>query len=248
MNVSPAIFYPTQEPALEPDLLRRSLMEFLGRDPYYKEKFLQSQYEYGFDGYSFLGQEDSLNQYPEDQLFSFVLSTETPQHKFPTEFHRYLQEEFPVVLEKVKAIEMEILKKHFTDKEIEFYKNHITHMISCNYYPAGFTGEKRLTAHPDASLLSVFPYGNPKGLMTESEGKPFSVDESVPMHNTAFVFSGYLSEFLTQGRIKAFNHWVDSVTPEDERFSFAIFSIPKREAKGNWGDANSYFRAYLELF
>ena len=71
-------------------LIKESFRDFLNQPNDYKNKFLQSQYKTAFDGYSFLGQTDSLNQYDTDLLFSFVLSEFQPTANFPKEFKEFL--------------------------------------------------------------------------------------------------------------------------------------------------------------
>lgn len=53
---------------IEKNPIEKSFIEFIQQDDSYKNKFLQKHYTYGFDGYSYMGQEDSTNQYPHDLL------------------------------------------------------------------------------------------------------------------------------------------------------------------------------------
>jgi isopenicillin N synthase-like dioxygenase len=128
-------------------------------------------------------------------------------------------------------------------------------MISCNYYPkptdcnAKKSYNKRLSQHKDVSLFSVFPFGLKDGF-TYLNAK----DEHISLgdQTTFFAFAGYLTEILSNKEVRALNHSVDLPLMNSERFSFAMFSIPKPTAliktdkKEMTG--GEYYQEYLNLF
>jgi len=138
----------------------------------------------------------------------------------------------------------------------ELYENDsIAYMMSCNYYPKPTTCEvvaknnTRLSAHTDVSLFSTFPFGIPQGFsyFNENEYDEYNKEENMVM------FTGYFSEFLTNGATKALNHQVELPLDLDtERYSFAIFSIPKPNNIIKIGNqqlsGNEYYTKYLSLF
>jgi hypothetical protein len=71
---------------LKDRLIDTAYKEFISKDFTYKKTYLQKKYNYGFDGYSYLGQKDSSNQYAEDLLHSFVISEFSDPKTFPKEF------------------------------------------------------------------------------------------------------------------------------------------------------------------
>ena len=55
---------------LQNKLIDSAFKEFMSQDISYRKQFTQKNYNYAFDGYSFLGQVDSTNQY--EKLTSFL--------------------------------------------------------------------------------------------------------------------------------------------------------------------------------
>lgn len=239
------------------DTIKEALRSFIKKDRSYKNKFLQSEMNIAFDGYSFIGQKDSLNQYDTDMLHSFVLSDFQSVDRFPSEFHRFLKEEWEELKTSVRAIELERIKT-FNNPEITklYQDNVIGYMMSCNYYPKPLNCEAiaknntRLSAHKDVSLFSTFPFGIDSGFSSiDTDQNSIALGEK----SNTIQFPGYFLEFMSQRKIVALNHQVE--LPKDldsERFSFAIFSIPKPNCtfilNGKEIKSNDYYNAYLALF
>lgn len=237
--------------------IKKALSNFVKKDRTYKNKFLQSTYNMAFDGYSYIGQKDSINQYDTDLLHSFVLSEFQNLENFPIEFHDFLKEEWNETITVVKAIEQKIVQKLNNPLITKLYEDNVMgYMMSCNYYPKAINydsvskNKTRLSAHKDVSLFSTFPYGIDKGLsILNDEKKWIAIDKKENM----ILFSGFFVEFVTNNKILALSHQVDFPRDLDsERFSFAVFSIPKPEITFLVGDKKirsaDYYKAYLSLF
>lgn len=233
--------------------LKEAFQHFLEKTLDYKKEFLQTHFNCAFDGYSYLGQKDSSNQYETDLLHSFVLSEFSDAHKFPNEFQSFLNNEWETILAKVKEIELEIIKQLDIPNLKEFYTNTIGHMVSCNYYPRvinkNHTSKVRLSKHKDVSLFTVFVFGATDGFTYENSlNKKLHLETT----NNIVVFPGYLLEFLTNGKYKALEHQVDFTQKNEDRFSFAFFSIPSPNRELIFNDLTStsdaYYEKYLSLF
>lgn len=215
----------TGTPAFSPADLSDRLRAFVARPEAYRHRFLQSAYTGVFDGYSFAGQTDSMNQGPDDALHSFVFSDFQPASAFPAELQPFLNEKWREVTSLARELEEAALTDLGLEDIAEQYRAGYGHMMSANYYPParGCTpgGGPRLTEHPDVSLLTVFPFGIDAGFEYQDAGGRWRTLDS-PDH--VCVFPGELLEWLSAGRIKALNHRV-SPAP-DERFSFSLFSLP----------------------
>lgn len=237
--------------------IKNALSEFVHRDLDYKSNFLQSEYNTAFDGYSYIGQSNSLNQSKTDMLHSFVLSEFQDFKSFPKEFHTFLKEDWTALIDMVRSIEMRRIDKLNNPVLKQLYDDNIIgYMMSCNYYPKPINcalAEKahtRLSTHKDASLFTTFPFGVDKGLSIYQGTKdPIEIGKK----ETMFSFSGYFLEFVTNNEITALNHQVDF--PENlssERFSFAIFSIPKPNTSFYLSDkeikSEDYYKEYLAQF
>ena len=151
--------------------IKTSFKRFLKQNESYRYRFLQSKYNTAFDGYSYIGQKDSLNQYATDMLHSFVLSDFSNFDEFPNEFHDFLLNDWKKIKNSIKQWETEILKKIDDSTLNHLYENDaIGYMISCNYYPKtkdlNFVAQNntRLSMHKDVSLFTTFPFGIPQGL------------------------------------------------------------------------------------
>lgn len=70
------------------EVIKEAFQSFLEQSEDYKNTYRQSHFNCAFDGYSFLGQTDSLNQYSTDLLYSFVLSRFSNVEQFPKEFFK----------------------------------------------------------------------------------------------------------------------------------------------------------------
>jgi isopenicillin N synthase-like dioxygenase len=225
---------------------------FLNQPLDYRTQFLQTKYARAFDGYSFLGQENSFNQYSTDQLHSFVFSEFTKTEDFPKEFHSYLKTEFLEVKKAVTNLELEVLESFKDDDFLTIYKANFGHMISCNYYPkiSDKTITERLSMHKDVSLFSMFPYGLDKGLAYKCTNNRV---EDLDFKSTIFGFKGFGAEFFLGDNLKGLNHKVNySETENSERFSIAFFSMPKPNTiftfRGKTYNSETFYTNYLNLF
>ncbi|WP_282123168.1 2OG-Fe(II) oxygenase family protein [Algibacter mikhailovii] len=232
--------------------MRSSFEDFLAMPFEYRKKFLQQYYNCGFDGYSYMGQKDSSNQYETDLLHSFVLSEFSAPKKFPNEFHPFLKNEWQLLIEQVRSIELNIIKNLSIPGLEAFYHGAIGHMISCNFYPKVAKSQSinlRLSKHVDVSLFTVFVFGASEGFAFQNlknETEVLAVTDNI------IIFPGYLLEFLTNGKYKALEHQVDFLNPHKERYSFAFFSLPKPNLTLKFMDrtftSKVYFKNYLSLF
>lgn len=102
-------YFQTNQP-IEKNPFEKTFVDFIRKDKIYKKRFLQENYNYGFDGYSYLGQKDSTNQYPQDKLHLFVLSEFHAIESYPEEFHNYMNFNFKNNIETVKCIEKKLLE------------------------------------------------------------------------------------------------------------------------------------------
>ncbi|WP_159948724.1 2OG-Fe(II) oxygenase family protein [Polaribacter septentrionalilitoris] len=237
--------------------IRTALLNFVKKDSKYKKQFLQSRYNTAFDGYSYIGQKDSLNQYENDMLHSFVISEFQNIEDFPKEFHSFLKDDWEKLISTVKNAELTKIKELNIPELTQLYKDNIIgYMMSCNYYPkpinckSNAKNNTRLSAHKDVSLFTTFPYGVDNGLsVLDINNNYVEIDKK----EKTFLFSGYFLEFMTHKKIPALNHQVNLPKDlESERFSFAVFSIPKPNTtfSGNGMAINStdYYKKYLSLF
>ncbi|MCT4629464.1 2OG-Fe(II) oxygenase family protein [Winogradskyella sp.] len=232
--------------------IKSAFETFLKQPKTYRLEYLQAHFNCAFDGYSFLGQEDSLNQYSTDLLHSFVLSKFSPVEKYPVEFASFLKSEWDSIVKTITSIEQEVISQLQISGLEDFYNTHIGHMASCNYYPAiskNVNEPLRLSKHVDVSLFTVFVYGSANGFSYEDE---FGDIKALKVSDHCVVFPGYLLEYLTKGKIKALPHQVNLQKANQERYSFAFFSIPKPKQQMQFGDMNfssdAYYKAYLNLF
>ena len=221
------------------------MQAFLSRSEEYKAKFLQTRFNARFEGYSFMGQEDSANQYADDQLYTYVMSDYFDSKLHPDEF-QLLFEEQEQLIPKIAAIERQLLSQLLPEL-LDFFDRHIAHSLSANFYPSGGTSSLRLTEHPDGSLLTVFPFGMDEEFSFEA---PDGSWQRIQKTDEIVCFSGYLLECMTG--IKALNHKVEKEGPQQDRFSFAYFSVPKPESTFQTTQgllsAERYFEKYLALF
>lgn len=240
-------FYDTKIEAFDAEPIRAALAEFMTQPLCERLPFLQKHIDSVFDGYSFQGQTDSLNQGADDLVYTFVLSEFTEASKFPVEFQSFLNQEFKAISKSLSNLE-----KHL-EKELQLTINHaqVGHMVSCNFYPAH--GENvhslLLSEHPDVSLFTIFPFGVDDQLEYEDHG----IWKSFPASDTMVIFSGFFAETISKGRIKALNHRVKARAKNNlERFSFAFFSIPAPKQKFTYLNetffTEDYFKSYIALF
>jgi hypothetical protein len=234
--------------------LKSSFQAFLKNTKAYKEKYLQASYHCGFDGYSYMGQKNSINQYDTDLLHSFVLSEFSEEEQFPVEFHSFLINEWQNLVLKIKSIELKLIDQLGIKGLKDFYQDTIGHMVSCNYYPKldgsiNSGDSERLSKHVDVSLFTVFVFGIDEGFSFQNFKNEKQALASI---DNVVIFPGYLLEFLSKGKYKALEHQVDFLNVDKERFSFAFFSLPKPNQKLKFMDneftSEAYFQNYLELF
>jgi len=232
-------------PSLDASIHTSSFKRFLSREEEYKRTFLQSKLNYAFDGYSFFGQEDSLNQGADDKVFTYVLSDFFEPSKQPQEFWPLLKAQVDII-DQIAELEKELLDK-INPQLHSFFENQIGHMLSANYYPPNNLNGLRLTSHPDVSLITVFPFGMDEQFQFEM---PEGSWQTIGKTDEVICFSGYLLECMTG--IKALNHKVEKDGDQDERFSFAYFSIPRPNQKLDLEKekitSEVYFTRYLSLF
>lgn len=233
--------------------LKSGFNQFLKQHESYKKEFLQTHYNCGFDGYSYMGQKDSSNQYDTDLLHSFVLSEFSDKKRFPIEFQGFLKDDWDALISKIKTIELEVIQALSIKGLKDFYDKSIGHMVSCNYYPKLNNSDNnavlRLSKHIDVSLFTVFVFGVENGFSYQNIQKE---KEVLFASDNVVVFPGYLLEYLTKGKYKALEHQVDFTRVDKERFSFAFFSLPKPNQHLKFDDidftSESYFENYLSLF
>ena len=247
--------------ALDRSELQEAFRSFICRDRDYQLRFLQKHFGYAYDGYSYYGQSDSSHQAEDDLISTFVLSEFFPVERYPVEFQGFLKGRWKEVVQTVRSLEIELLTQLEMPSLLDFYRNNAGHMVSNNYYPPvqQFTttaaGNTRLSAHPDASLFTVFPFGIDEELQLEMAGESGeSVWQSVDASGSILIYPGYLMEMWTHGAIKAMNHRVRlSKDRAAERFSFSVFSLPyplrefEMPRRGRM-TSEGYFDAYGALF
>ncbi len=251
----------TSRTALDRSELLEAFRTFIHRGRDYQLHFLQKHYGYAYDGYSYYGQTDSSHQAEDDLISTFVLSEFYPVDRYPEEFQSFLKGGWHKVVETVRSLETDLLTQLDIPGLLDFYRQNAGHMVSNNYYPPQqqFTttaaDNTRLSAHPDASLFTVFPFGIDRELelqVTGESGEP--VWRSVDAVDSILLYPGYLMEMWSQGAIKAMNHRVRlSANSAAERFTFSFFSLPfplrEFEMPGRGlMTSEAYFDAYGSLF
>lgn len=248
--------FKTNIPAFSNHLLKDCFRLFLNQNEGYRKNHLQKFYGYAFDGYSYYGQKDSNNQAYDDLLETFVFSNFFPKEKFPAEFAPFFEQEWNELLQCISKLEQTIISTLSPTKIADIHKG-IGHMVSCNYYPAqhnfhhSAAENTRLSAHPDVSLITIFPFGVDGDL--EYQTTDGSWKTLIPTDHIVG-FSGYLMDLATGGKIEALNHRVRlSNNKNSERFSFAFFSLPFPDTQLSSLEERTisgkeYFEKYLALF
>jgi len=251
-------FYLTHLPVLPVETLEMAFRLFLSKGSEYKQQYLQKEYGYAFDGYSYLGQQDSSNQAYDDLVYTFVLSNFHAADAFPQEFQPFFATLWSKALDVVAGIEQELIAQLGLPRLDTFYNNHLGHMVSCNYYPptqsfANYAANHtRLSAHNDISLFTIFPFGLAEGFVYEDESGNWI---SLPACDKVLIFPGYLLEYWTEQNIRALNHQVKLPEHEEQdRTSFAYFSLPRPQQHfrlmhtDQQHTSEQYFEAYLAQF
>lgn len=256
----------TDIPAFPPTDLEHTLRAFMDSDPTRRQCYLQKHFGYAFDGYSYAGQVDSTNQAEDDLVSTFVFSNFYPIERYPAEFQSFLNAGWHQIRPIIQALEIKLI----TGLDVmglgltgllDFYQQHIGHMVSCNYYPpmqhfaTSAADNTRLSAHPDVSLFTVFPFGIDGELEMEIPDASGQVMwQSVSATDMMVIFPGYLMERWSGGALKALNHRVKVARDVTlERFSFAFFSLPFPNRRfilpsGSEMTSELYFEDYLNLF
>lgn len=268
----------TSHAAFSVEELLACFRAFLAAAPAYQENYLQKQFGYGFDGYSYVGQPDSSNQAEDDLVSTFVFSNFYEVTCYPSEFQRFLKGGWHQVRQAIQTLEIEVIEQLNIPGLLDFYQQDVGHMVSNNYYPplqnfaTTAADNTRLSAHPDVSLFTVFPFGIDDHFELEqrhhSGPSTWLSLQASPLHDAAMpgsaaeaalsnsivLFPGYLLELWSNGAIRALNHRVRLARDvTSERFSFAFFSLPfpQREftlpGHGTM-TSEAYFEAYLALF
>ena len=251
----------TSRAALDGGGARAALRAFMAREQGYRERFLQSAYGRGYDGYSYYGQEDSSHQAADDLISTFVMSEFYAHERYPLEFQAFLRKGWKDVLATVRTLEVALIAALGIPGLSTFCRASVGHMMSNNYYPptqqfsAAAAGNTRLSAHPDVSLFTVFPFGIDAELELEADdGKGVRAWRPVDASDSVLVYPGYLMEMWTQGGIRAMNHRVRlGADRTAERCSFSVFSLPfpgrTFEMPGRGAmSSEEYFEAYAALF
>lgn len=247
--------------ALDGSELLDAFRTFIRRVRDYQLRFLQKRYGYAYDGFSYYGQTDSSHQAEDDLISTFVLSEFYPVDRYPAEFQSFLKGSWKKVVQTVRSLETRLLTQLDIPGLLEFYQRNAGHMVSNNYYPPLQKFDKtaadntRLSAHPDASLFTVFPFGIDEELELQLVGESGEPRwQSVDASESILLYPGYLMEMWTQGAIKAMNHRVRlSSDSAAERFTFSFFSLPiplqEFEVPGRGRmTSEEYFEAYGALF
>ena len=247
--------------ALDGSELLEAFRTFIRRVRDYQLRFLQKRYGYAYDGFSYYGQTDSSHQAEDDLISTFVLSEFYPVDRYPVEFQSFLKGSWKKVVQTVRSLETELLAQLDIPGLLDFYHQNAGHMVSNNYYPSlqqcttTAAGNTRLSAHPDASLFTVFPFGIDEELELHLAGESGEPEwQSVDASDSILLYSGYLLEMWTHGAIKAMNHRVRlSNNSAAERFTFSFFSLPfplrefEMPGRGKM-TSEGYFEAYGALF
>lgn len=211
-------------PALAVGDLPQRLKAFVGSDPKHRREYLQQRFGFAFDGYSYMGQPDSRNQGADDLLHSFVFSDFYPLARYPAELRPYIEACWPALTRFARKVENALLDELGLGLVARQHRR-MAHMMSANYYPpvAAECSPLRLTEHPDASLVTVFPFGVDDDFEYQDAAGRW---RRLPSKRTV-AFAGHLLEWMSGGRAKALNHRVQLGGRRRERFSFALFSLPR---------------------
>lgn len=240
-------FYYSDIKAWSSSEITDTFKQFLQRSDDEKMEFLQKEINSVFDGYSYQGQADSLNQGPEDLVHTFVISEFTDHTRFSIEWRNYLATQFKALSSLLQTIESSLIPLLFE----QVSRRQFGHMVSCNYYPKQNIDRKtkRLSAHPDVSLFTIFPFGIDDQLEYEENG----VWKSMPPSTNMVMINGYFAEVISDGKVIALNHRVKQAEDNlNDRFSYAFFCIPAPEQQYFIGNSTiateAYFQKYLGLF
>ena len=108
--------------ALNNDELLASFRAFANTDRAYKQRFMQKEYGYAYDGYSYVGQADSSHQAEDDLVSTFVLSEFFALDRYPAEFQGFLNCGWKTVLGVVRSLELELLTQLDMPALLDFYQ------------------------------------------------------------------------------------------------------------------------------
>lgn len=144
-------------PALDGSEIQQAFRAFIRREREHQLRFLQKEYGYAYDGFSYYGQTDSSHQAHDDLISTFVLSEFYPVERFPPEFHGFLNSRWQEVVQVVRGLETELLTQLDVPGLLDFYLHNVGHMLSNNYYPLcsssplprqAIPGSPRTRTHP----------------------------------------------------------------------------------------------------
>ena len=215
------------------------------REDSYRKAYLQKNFGYCFEGYSYQGQKDSTNQGEDDQVHTYVIFDFFEENRHASGMRLNVLGSIEIVTF-IHALEIKLLTCIAPDL-LQLLEDS-GHMLSTNYYPkVEYSATLRLTEHPDISLFTCFPFGIDSDFKYQLNNGEW---QQLKNPNQIIIFSGYLLESLTS--IKVLNHKVESKQTDQERFSFAYFSIPKPNTTLVIGNkkvtSEEYFTRYLSLF
>jgi isopenicillin N synthase-like dioxygenase len=194
----------TDIPVLPMAPIMRCMQDFMSTTLSARCDFLQKDYGFAFDGYSHYGQADSTHQSTEDLLHSFVFSDFYAAERHPKAFQASVREPWAALTQQLRSLEMSLLAALPAAVGI-WYQQFAGHMMYANYYPplkhfdAVAAGNTRLSAHPDVSLFTVFPFGLDSAFEYQDERGQWL---PAPATNTMIAFPGYLLEWLSNGSVR----------------------------------------------
>ena len=166
------------------------LRDFMSQHQKYRYKYLQKNFDYAFEGYSYLGQTDSTNQGVEDLVHTYVISDFFSPEKHAKEMGNIFGQELNMVKQLIRHLVGEI-----DTSLIDFFENHCGQMLSANYYPDINKADHspRLSSHPDISLVTCFPFGTDESFAYK---QPDGSWHSLSNPNQIILFSGHLMELM----------------------------------------------------
>lgn len=239
------VFGVTNQPIIDNEF-HKVFSDFIRQPLNYKKQYLQRNIQHVFDGYSYEGQLDSLNQGSEDLVETMVVSEHFDATTYPSEFKDIQTCILPGLWKELDKVLMDLTDTYAVNIDWSCFE----WMLSMNYYPPLLSAPKtplRLTEHPDISLFTIFPFGVDECLEVESNG----LWKSSPSKENMAFQTGYFAQWMFG--ISASNHRVaHAVDWNKERYSYAFFLIPKPGTlwlkNGREIPVEEYYEDYLTLF
>ena len=124
--------------------------------------------------------------------------------RYPKPFQAFVRCHWPALATQMRSLEMSMLGSLHADV-VNWYQQFAGHMMSANFYPplehfdTVAAGNTRLSAHPDVSFFTVFPFGLDSAFEYEDERGQWL---STPVTDKMIAFPGYLLEWLSNGQVK----------------------------------------------